>query len=190
MAYFTTNDFKTGMKILLDKLPHAILDLEFVKPGKGQAFTRVKLKQLTTGKVLDKTFKAMEMFEEAEVQELILQYLYRDEAVFHFMDPKTFEQIEAPLEIMQTALPWILGEELCTVTLWNGAAITVVPPTFVELKVTETDPGLKGDTAGTAGKPAILETGATVRVPLFVQIGEKIKVDTRDKSYVSRATKS
>ena len=152
---------------MLDGEPCNILENEYVKPGKGQAFNRVKLRKLISGKVLEKTFKSGESFEGADVLDTELAYLYTDGEFWHFMNNDTFEQI----------------------ALWNGSPIAVQPANFVELEITETDPGLKGDTAGTGGKPATLSTGAVVRVPLFVQTGEVVRVDTRSGEYVGRAQK-
>ncbi|WP_199610915.1 elongation factor P [Flocculibacter collagenilyticus] len=189
MANFSTNEFKAGLKIMLDGEPCNILENEFVKPGKGQAFNRVKIRKLISGKVLEKTFKSGESVEGAEVRDHELAYLYNDGEFWHFMDNSTFEQIAADAKALGDNEKWLVENDLCTLTLWDGAPIAVTPPNFVELEVTETDPGLKGDTAGTGGKPATLSTGAVVRVPLFIQIGEVIKVDTRNGEYVSRAQK-
>ena len=186
MAY-STNQFKNGLKILLDGDPCTILDTEFVKPGKGQAFVRVKVRNLNTGRVLEKTFKSGESVDEADVVETDMQYLYSDGDHWHFMVPDTFAQHQANADTMADAIKWIREQDVCTVTLYNGHPIQVVPPNFVTLTVTETDPGLKGDTSSGGTKPATLETGAVVRVPLFIQEGELLKIDTRTGSYVSRA---
>lgn len=187
MATYNTNDFRGGLKLMLDGDPCTIIENEFVKPGKGQAFNRVKLRNLKTGRVLEKTFRSGESFEAADVMDLNLDYLYTDGEFWHFMDPGSYEQYQADQNAMGEALKWIKEQDSCNVTLWNGTPIAVEAPNFVTLEVTETDPGLKGDTSGGGGKPATLETGAVVRVPLFLQIGEKIKVDTRSGEYVSRA---
>jgi elongation factor P len=187
MATYSTNEFKGGLKIMLDGDPCSIIENEFVKPGKGQAFNRVKIRNLKTGRVLEKTFKSGETVEGADVHETDMQYLYNDGEFWHFMDPDSFEQVSADASALGDNAKWLKEQDLCTVTLWNGAPIIVEPPKFVVLTVTDTDPGLKGDTSGSGGKPATLETGAVVRVPLFVQIGEAIKVDTRSAEYVSRA---
>jgi elongation factor P len=172
---------------MLDGDPYTIIENEFVKPGKGQAFNRVRVRNLKTGRVIEKTFKSGETVEAADVMEISLQYLYNDGEVWHFMDPETFEQYGADATAVGDAAKWIKDQDICAVTLWNGAPLTVEPPNFVVLRITETDPGLKGDTSGGGGKPATLETGAVVRVPLFVQTDEMIKVDTRSGEYVSRA---
>lgn len=186
MAFYSTSDFRQGLKIMLDGEPCVIVENEFVKPGKGQAFNRTRVRKLISGKVLDKTFKSGETVEGADVLDLNLTYLYNDGEFYHFMNDETFEQLQADAKAVGEASKWLLGQESCMVTLWNGQPIGVQAPNFVELKVTETDPGLKGDTQGTGGKPATLETGAVVRVPLFVQIDEVIRVDTRTGEYVSR----
>jgi elongation factor P len=187
MATYSTNEFKGGLKIMMDGDPCSIIENEFVKPGKGQAFNRVKIRNLKTGRVLEKTFKSGDTVEGADVHETEMQYLYTDGEFWHFMDPQSFEQVNADAAALGDNVKWLKEQDMCTVTLWNGTPIIVEPPKFVVLSVSDTDPGLKGDTSGSGGKPATLETGAVVRVPLFVQIGEAIKVDTRSGEYVSRA---
>jgi elongation factor P len=187
MASYASNMFKNGLKVILDQDPCTMIDVDFVKPGKGQAFTRVKLRNLKTGRVIERTFKSGESIEAADVLELEAQYLYCDGESWHFMDPASFEQYAANKNAVGEQAKWLKEESMCTLVLWNGAPISVVPANFVTLKVTETDPGLRGDTSGGGGKAATLETGATVRIPLFVQTGETIKVDTRTGEYASRA---
>ncbi|MGD8309070.1 MAG: elongation factor P [Chromatiales bacterium] len=187
MASYSTSEFKGGLKIMLDGDPCVIVENEFVKPGKGQAFNRVKIRNLKTGRVIERTFKSGESVEAADVLDTELQYLYNDGEYWHFMDPQSFEQYTADAAAMGDSVNWIKDQDMCPVTLWNGTPLSVQPPNFVVLAITETDPGLKGDTSGGGGKPATLETGAVVRVPLFVQTGEMIKVDTRKGEYVSRA---
>ena len=187
MANYSTNEFKSGLKIMLDGDPYAIVDNEFVKPGKGQAFNRVKVRNLKTGRVIDRTFKSGESVEAADVHETDMQYLYNDGHFWHFMTPDTFEQFQADQAAMGDAAKWVKGEEICRVTLYNGSPLAVEPPNTVELTITETDPGVRGDTSGGGVKPATLETGAVVRVPLFVNEGETIKVNTRTAEYLSRA---
>ncbi|WP_116475637.1 elongation factor P [Zobellella maritima] len=186
MASYSTNEFRSGLKIMLDGEPCAIIENEFVKPGKGQAFNRVKIRRLLNGKVLEKTFKSGDSVEAADVMDMELAYLYNDGEFYHFMNNDTFEQLAADDKAVGDAKLWLKEQDVCVLTLWNGAPISVTPPNFVELEVVETDPGLKGDTAGTGGKPATLSTGAVVRVPLFIQIGEVLKIDTRSGEYVSR----
>ncbi len=187
MASFSTNEFRSGLKLLIDGDPYAIVENEFVKPGKGQAFNRVKLRNLKTGRVVDKTFKSGESVEAADVIDTDMQYLYSDGEFHHFMVQDTFEQYAADAAAVGDAAKWLKGEDICLVTLWNNTPLLVSAPNFVELTITETDPGLRGDTAQGGVKPATLETGAVVKVPLFVEEGEVIKVDTRTGEYVSRA---
>jgi elongation factor P len=186
VATYNTNELKNGLKLTIDGDPCSIVDLEFVKPGKGQAFTRVKTRNLKTGRVVERTFKANDTFASADVVELEMQYLYNDGEHWHFMVPDTFEQYALDESAVNETAKWLKEQDLCVVTLWNNTPILITPPTFVTLTITETDPGLKGDTSGGGGKPATLETGAVVRVPLFVQQGEVMKVDTRTAEYVSR----
>ena len=187
MANYSTNEFKNGLKLMVDDAPCSIIDCEFVKPGKGQAFTRVKIRNLKTGRVVERTYKSGESLPGADVIEMDMQYLYTDGEYWHFMVPDTFEQYIADEKAVEGAIKWIKPEDTCTVTLWNNEPLSITSPTFVVLAITETDPGLRGDTSGGGGKPATLETGAVVRVPLFIQNGELIKVDTRTGDYVSRA---
>ncbi len=189
MAFYSTSEFRGGMKIMLDGDPYAIIENVFVKPGKGQAFNRVKVRNLKTGRVVERTFKSGDTAEAADVHDTQMQYLYNDGEQWHFMDPASFEQLTADANAVGEAAKWIKEEDLCNVTLYNGAPLSVEPPNFVTLTIVETDPGLKGDTSGGGGKPATLETGAVVRVPLFVQNGEGIKVDTRIGEYVGRVGK-
>ncbi len=187
MATFSTNEFKSGLKVMLDGDPCTIVENEMVKPGKGQAFNRVKLRNLITGRILEKTFKSGDVLEGADVFDLEMQYLYTDGEMWHFMDPNTFEQHSADEKAMTDAAKWLKGEETCTVTLYNGRPLNVMPPNTVTLQITDTDPGVRGDTATGGTKPATLETGAVVKVPLFIEEGEFIKVDTRSGDYLSRA---
>ncbi len=187
MASYSTNEFKSGLKVMLDGDPCAIVENEFVKPGKGQAFNRVRLRNLRTGRIWERTFKSGESLEAADVIDVEMQYLYTDGEFWHFMNPETYDQLAADENAIKDAILWLKEEDICTVTLYNGSPLIVTPPNFVELEIVETDPGLRGDTAGTGGKPAKLSTGATVRIPLFVQQGETIRVDTRTGEYVARA---
>lgn len=187
MATYSSNDLKNGLKVMIDNAPCNIVDCEFVKPGKGQAFTRIKIRNLKTGRVVERTLKSNETLSSADVSDVEMQYLYSDGEAYHFMVQENFEQYAISQEALGDAGQWLKEQDVCIVTLWNNEAIQVTPPNFVILAITETDPGLKGDTSGGGGKPATLETGAVVRVPLFVQTGELIKVDTRKGEYVSRA---
>ena len=187
MAKYNTSEFKSGLKVLLDGEPNNIVENEFVKPGKGQAFNRVKFRNLKSGRVIERTYKSGESIEAADVLEMDVQYLYSDGEHWHFIAPDTFEQHAASATAVVEAKLWLKEQDMCIMTLWNGEAILVTPPNFVVLKIAETDPGMRGDTSGGGNKPATLETGAIVKVPLFVQEGELIKVDTRKGEYVSRA---
>ncbi|MCP5425981.1 MAG: elongation factor P [Gammaproteobacteria bacterium] len=186
MATYSTNEFKSGLKIMMDGDPYAIVENEFVKPGKGQAFNRVKVRNLKTGRVIERTFKSGDTVEGADVVDTEMQFLYSDGEFWHFMHPESFEQIGADANTVGDSAKWLKPEDVCQLTLWNGSPIIVLPPNFVIMTITETDPGVKGDTSGGGTKPATLETGAIVKVPLFVQTGETIKVDTRTGEYVSR----
>lgn len=186
MASYSTNEFKGGLKIMLDGDPFTIVENEFVKPGKGQAFNRVKVKNLKTGRTVEKTFKSGESVEAADVVDTEMQYLYADGEFWYFMDPVSFEQIGASETAVGDAKQWLKEQDSCEITLWNGAPLSVSPPNFVELTITQTDPGVRGDTAQGGNKPATMETGAVVKVPLFIEEGEVIKIDTRSGDYVSR----
>lgn len=186
MASYSTNEFRSGLRIMIDGDPCVIVENEFVKPGKGQAFNRVKIKNLKTGKTLDKTFKSGDSVEAADVVETNMQYLYADGEFWHFMLEDTFEQFAADEKAVGEAKQWLKEENVCQITLWNNTPILVAPPNFVELEIIETDPGVRGDTASGGVKPASLSTGAVVKVPLFVEQGEIIRVDTRSGEYVSR----
>jgi elongation factor P len=186
MASYNTNEFRSGIKLLLDGDPCVVLENEFVKPGKGQAFNRVRIRNLKTGRVVERTFKSGDTVEAADVVDQDMQYLYSDGEFWHFMVPDTFEQFAADAKAVADGAQWLKEQDTCMVTLWNGVPLAVYPPNFVELRIVETDPGVRGDTAQGGVKPAKLETGAVVRVPLFVEQGELIKVDTRTGEYVSR----
>ena len=187
MPSYSTNEFKSGVKILLEGDPYTILENEMVKPGKGQAFNRVRVRNLKTGRTIERTFKSGDSVEGADVVEMDMQYLYTDGEFWTFMLPDTFEQYTAGKEAMGESANWLKDGMECIVMLWNGVPLSVTPPAHVELKVVETDPGVRGDTATGGGKPAKLETGAVVRVPLFINEGEVIRVDTRTAEYIARA---
>ncbi len=190
MATYATNEFRAGLKIMLDGDPCSIIENEFVKPGKGQAFNRVKFRNLKTGRVGEKTFKSGETVEAADVVDVDMEYLYTDGEFYHFMKTDgSFEQIAASKAAMGDAIKWLKEQDVFTVTLYNGDPLTVTPPNFVELEIVETDPGVRGDTAQGGSKPARLSTGAVVNVPLFIEEGEVIRVDTRTGEYVSRVKK-
>jgi elongation factor P len=187
MASYTTNEFKSGLKILLDNDPYAIVENEMVKPGKGQAFNRVKVRNLKTGRTVERTFKSGDSVEAADVVDTDMQYLYADGEFWHFMVPDSFEQYTAGKEAVGDNAQWMKDGITCIVTLWNNVPLVVTPPAHIDLKVVETDPGVRGDTATGGQKPAKMETGAVVRVPLFINEGEVLKIDTRSGEYISRA---
>ncbi len=186
MTNYNTNEFRAGLKLNLDGDPYSIIENEFVKPGKGQAFNRVKLRNLKTGRVIDRTFKSGESVEGADVVDMDMQYLYNDGDQWHFMEPNSYEQYAATKTAMGDAAQWLKGQETCVVTLLNGEPLSVTAPNFVELQIAKTDPGVRGDTATGGTKPATLETGAIVKVPLFVEQEEVLRIDTRTAEYVSR----
>jgi elongation factor P len=187
MASYSTNEFKSGLKVMLEGDPCSIVENEFVKPGKGQAFNRVRLKNLKTGRVWERTFKSGESIEAADVMEHDMEYLYNDGEYWHFMKTDdSYEQLAADKSAVEESIPWLKETDKVTVTLWDEVPIAVAPPNFVELEIAETDPGLKGDTASGGSKPATLSTGAVVKVPLFLNIGEVIRVDTRTGEYQNR----
>ena len=186
MASYGMNDVKNGMKILIHKEPAVITETEYVKPGKGQAFTRMKYRSIKSGRVVEMTMKATDNLEAADVMDTDMQFLYADGEYWHFMQQESFEQVQCDAAGVGDTRNYLKGEESCVVTLWNGVPIDVTPPNFVELKIVETDPGVRGDTSGGGGKPATLESGAVVRVPLFVNQDEIIRVDTRSGEYSAR----
>lgn len=186
MASYSTNQFKSGLKIIIDGDPCVIVENDIVKPGKGQAFNRIKIRNLKTGRVVERTYKSGESVEAADVVELDMQFLYTDGDMWHFMEPDSYDQYAASESAVAEAKLWLKEQDVCKLTLWNGEPLLVDAPNFVELQIVETDPGVRGDTAQGGVKPAKLETGAVVKVPLFVEEGELIRCDTRSKEYVSR----
>ncbi len=187
MANYNTNEFRVGLKLNLDGDPYSIIENEFVKPGKGQAFNRVKLRNLKTGRVVDRTFKSGESVEGADVVDTDMQYLYNDGTQWYFMEPDSYEQYAASEAAVGDAAQWLKGQETCCVTLLDGEPLSITPPNFVELQITQTDPGVRGDTAAGGTKPATLETGAIIKVPLFIEEGETLRINTQTAEYVSRA---
>ncbi len=187
MATYSTSEFKSGLKVMLDGDPCSIVENEFVKPGKGQAFNRVRLRNLKSGRVWERTFKSGESLEGADVVDRDMEYLYFDGEFYHFMEPGTFEQHQADASAVGDAAQWLKEQDTCVITLYNGAPLAVVPPNHVELEIVETDPGIRGDTAQGGTKPAKLSTGAVVKVPLFLSEGEVVRVDTRTGEYLGRA---
>ena len=183
---YSTTDFRRGLKIEIDGEPFIIQEFQHVKPGKGGAFVRTKMKSLITGNVIDRTFKSGDKVDRPDMAEKEMQYLYRDGDDFYFMENETYEQQFINLEQLQGAEAFLQENVQVTVLFHNQKAIAVDLPNFVELTVKQTDPGFKGDTASGATKPATLETGAIIQVPLFVKEGEKIRIDTRTGEYTER----
>ena len=187
MAQYSTGDLRSGHKVEIDGEPYTVVANEFIKPGKGQPFNRIKVKHLLTGRVVEKTFKSGEKVTEADVEDHKMRMLYKESDGVIFMDDKTFEQLSIPNSQLEDKQQWLMEEILYDVIFYKGQPIDVVPPTFMEMKITKTDPGHRGDTSsGRVLKPAVTESGAKIQVPIFVEEGERIKVDTRTGEYVSR----
>lgn len=190
MTSYATNEFKAGLKVLVEGEPCSILENEVVKPGKGQAFNRIKLRNLLSGRVWVRTYKSGETIEGADVMETDMEYLYEDGEFWHFMKTDdSYEQVAVDSNAINEARNWLKEQDVFQVVLWNDAPISVVPPNFVELEVADTDPGLKGDTAQGGTKPATLSSGAIVKVPLFINIGDVLRIDTRTGEYQNRVNK-
>ena len=183
----SAGDFRNGITIELEGNVFQIIEFQHVKPGKGAAFVRTKLKNIKSGGVVEKTFRPTEKFPQARIDRKDMQYLYADGDMYNFMDTETYEQIALTAEEIGDALKFVKENEMVKMCSHNGSVFAVEPPLFVELEITETEPGFKGDTATGANKPAIVETGAQVNVPLFVEIGDRIKIDTRTGEYLGRA---
>ena len=186
MASYSTSELRSGTKVIFEGDPCSVVENEFVKPGKGQAFNRVRIRNLKSGRTLERNFKSGDTVEGADIVETEMQYLYNDGDFWHFMVPDNFEQHTAGKAALGGQEIWLKDGVMCNVMLWNGVPLAVNPPAHVELKIVETDPGVRGDTATGGQKPAKLETGAVVRVPLFINEGETIRVDTRTSEYLSR----
>lgn len=187
MPYITTTDMKPGVKIEIDSQPYVIVHNDAVKPGKGQAFNRIRIKNLINGKTIEITMKSGDRADLADVVESFMRMLYRENDGVVFMNDATFDQIMIQNEHIGDAAPWLLEDQIYNIIFYKGTAISIAPPTFMELKITDTLPGVRGNTAsGRVMKPATLETGATIQVPIFIDQGETIKVDTRTGEYVSR----
>ena len=182
----SAGDFRNGITIEYDNNIYQIIEFQHVKPGKGAAFVRTKLKNVINGGVVEKTFRPTEKCPQARIDGKDMQYLYSDGDLYNFMDTETYDQIALNQDTVGDALKFVKENEMCKVCSHNGKVFSVEPPLFVELEITETEPGFKGDTATGASKPAVVETGATVNVPLFVDRGDKIKIDTRTGEYLSR----
>lgn len=179
-------DFRKGVTIEVDGQVFTVVDFMHVKPGKGAAFVRTKLKNVMTGAVIEKTFSPTEKFEEAVIERREMQYLYNDGELYYFMDTETYEQIPLNYDKVEDAIKYIKENMVVTVKFYKGEAFSVEPPTFVELEVVETEPGFRGDTATGGSKPATVETGAVIQVPLFINVGDKIRIDTRTGEYLER----
>jgi elongation factor P len=187
MPSLSTNEIRVGMKVEVDKEPWLIISNEFVKPGKGNAFNRIRMKNMVTARVVERTYKSGDKIDIADIEESQMRFLYFDADGAFFMDDKTFDQITISNEIIGNNRPWLMEELLYQVVFYKGIVIELVPPTFIEMTITETSQGIRGDTSGRVLKPATTETGAKVQVPIFVEEGERIKVDTRTGEYASRA---
>lgn len=183
----SAGDFKNGITVEIDNAVYQIIDFQHVKPGKGAAFVRTKLRNIINGGIIERTFRPTEKFPPARIDRNDMQYLYSDGELFHFMDVESYEQIALNEESVGDALKFVKENEMVKICAYNGNVFAIEPPLFVELLITETEPGFKGDTATNAQKPATVETGATVYVPLFIEEGTKIKIDTRSGEYLSRA---
>ena len=183
----SAGDFKKGITFEVNGQPHIILDFQHVKPGKGAAFVRTKLKNIISGGVIEKTFRPTEKFPAARIDRIEMQYLYSDGDLWHFMNTETYDQIALNSDDIGDSLKFVKENDMVKVCSHNGKVFAVEPPMFVELEITDTEPGFKGDTATGATKPATVETGAVVYVPLFIEQGEVIKIDTRTGEYLSRA---
>tara|TARA_B100001013_G_scaffold342523_1_gene268609 strand:- start:55 stop:618 length:564 start_codon:yes stop_codon:yes gene_type:complete len=186
LVSYSTSDLKPGLKILLDSQPCEILEEDFVKPGKGQAFSKVKYRNLLTDKVGEKTCKVGESMQSAEVHELNMQYLYSDKEGWIFMNLETYEQVLIPEQVIGPRKDWLVEEDLCKVLFWDGSPISLTLPIFVNLQISKTDPGFKGDSVSAGSKPATLSTGAVIKVPLFLSEGDTVTVDTRSGEYHGR----
>jgi elongation factor P len=190
MVQISTNEFRAGIKIEVDGQPYIIVTNQFVRPGKGQAFNRVKLKHLITHRVVEKTFKSGETVEIADVEEKKMRLLYSDHTGVTFMDDESFEQIVIPLTKLEDIKHWLVDDVLYDLIFYKGEITTVEPPTFMDMEIVETSPGARGDTAsGRVLKPGVTSSGATVQIPIFIEQGEVIKIDTRTGEYVSRVNK-
>lgn len=182
----SAGDFRKGITVEVDGKVFVIIDFQHVKPGKGAAFVRAKIRNVMTGQVLERTFNPSEKYENARIETKKMQYLYNADGLYTFMDMETCDQIELNFKLVEEAMKYIKEEMMVTIQFYNGAPFSVEPPNFVELEIIETEPGVQGDTSKAGNKPAKLETGTSVQVPLFVNQGEKIRVDTRNGTYMER----
>lgn len=184
---YETSEFRKGLRVEIDGQPYIMVENQFVKPGKGQAFNRVKLKGLLSGNVIDRTYKSGEKVQKADIIEQSMQFLYEADGIYHFMDNNSYEQVEMQKEQIEDNWKWLLEEMVVDVLVYKGQPVSITVPNFTVLEITHCEPGMKGDTATSASKPATVSTGAIVNVPLFVNQNEKIKIDTRTGEYVERA---
>ena len=182
----SAGEFRNGLTVEIDGIVYQIVEFQHVKPGKGAAFVRTKLRNVVDGGVVEKTFRPTEKYPQAHIDKKEMQYLYNDGEMYNFMDNETYEQIALTEEAVGDSMKFVKENEMVKICSHNGNVFAVEPPLFVELEVTDTEPGFKGDTATGATKPATVETGATVYVPLFVETGDKLKIDTRTGEYLSR----
>ena len=183
----TAGDFRKGMTFELDGEPNVVVDFQHVKPGKGAAFVRTKYKNIITGAIRETAFNPTEKFNEARIETRKMQYLYNDGDLFYFMDPESYEQIPVGKDLMGDAVKYIRENDEATLRFYENSCVAVEPPNFVDLTVTETEPGIKGDTATNVTKAATVETGALIQVPIFIEEGEKIQIDTRSGEYLGRS---
>ena len=183
---YETSDIRKGLKIRIDGEPYVVVEFQFVKPGKGNAFTRTRIKNLVTGAVLDKTYKSGEKLQEAAMEEREMQFLYKDDSGFFFMDQSSYDQITISPEVVDQDARFLKENLVVVVVLFEDRPVSIALPNFVELEVIETEPGVRGDTASGGKKPATLETGAVINVPLFIERGEILRIDTRTGDYTER----
>lgn len=189
MGQISTNEFRSGVKIIVEGQPYTIVSNEFVKPGKGQAFNRVRIKHLLSGRTIERTFKSGDKVDLADVAESEMRLLYKEADGAIFMDEKSFEQVKIPLDNIGDTSQWLMDDRMYEIVFFNGNPVSVEPPTFMDMRITETNPGARGDTAsGRVLKPATVESGAKVQIPIFIEEGEVIRIDTRTGEYVSRIT--
>ncbi len=186
---YETSDIRKGLKVLMDGHPYTVVEFQFVKPGKGSAFTRTKFKNLLTGGVIEKNIRSGEKLEPANVEEREMQYLYQDGGDFVFMDQSSYEQVQVGSDILGDSADMMMDSLPCMVMFFNERAVGVTLPNFIEVEITHTEPGARGDTSGNVTKPATVSTGAEINVPLFINQGDTVRVDTRTKEYVERVKK-
>ncbi len=190
MATYNTSSFKKGLKVELEGEPYQMIEMEFTKPGKGSGVYKAKLRNLLNGRIIDRSYRSGESLQGADIDERNGQFLYKDGTHFHFMDPDSYEQYQIGIEQLGDVAQWLIDEMTVEVVFWNGSAITVTPPAHVEMKVTYTEPGAKGNSTGNVQKPATIESGAELMVPTFINVEDIVRIDTRTGEYIERVTKS